>query len=114
MQITELPETATGTRQTLYLILYPQSSHDDVVEVLDRIGAPGFTETEKVVGRGARGRHFDNQIWPGADGMIYAVVGPGQSEALATALSKYSRALEEHSRGLYGLHVFTWRCHQLI
>ncbi len=114
MQISELAETGIRACQTLYLILYPQSSETDVIEILDRVGAPGFTETEKVVGRGRRVRHFDNQIWPGADGMIYTVVGSAQGEALAAALAEYSRGLEEHSMGLFGLHVFTWPCEQLI
>ncbi len=112
--ISHFPNTRTEECQTLYLILYPQSSEEDIVDILATIGAPGFTELEKVVGRGRRGRHFDNPIWPGAEGMIYTVLDSAHSEALATALSVYSHALEARSNGLYGLHVFTWPCEQLI
>jgi len=98
----------------MYVILYPDSCEEEVVQILDSIGVPGFTETRKVVGRGRRGRHFDNSIWPGADGMIYAAVGPTHSRALAEALTNYSRSLELRSRGLSGLHVFTWSCDQLL
>jgi hypothetical protein len=108
------PMDKDAPTQTMYLILYPESQKEEVVELLDSVGVPGFTETEKVLGRGRRGRHFDNSIWPGADGMIYAVVGPTHSKALAAALATYSHSLELRSRGLTGLHVFTWPCDQLF
>src|SRR6516225_585354 len=98
---------------TMFLILYPQSSQEEVVALLDELGVSGYTQTDKVIGRGPRGHHFDSQIWPGADGMIYCVVGDDKRELLAAALSNFSHALEHNSKGLYGLHVFTWNCDQL-
>jgi hypothetical protein len=98
----------------MYVILYPDSNEEEVVQILDSVGVPGYTETRKVVGRGRRGRHFDNSIWPGADGMIFVVVGPTHARALESALTTYSRSLELRSRGLSGLHVFSWPCHQLL
>jgi hypothetical protein len=98
----------------MYLILYPDYCEEEVVKLLDSVGVPGFTETRKVTGRGQRGRHFDNSIWPGADGMIYVVVGPAHRRALVSALTNYNRSLELHSKGLSGLHLFTWQCDQLL
>ena len=98
----------------MFLILYPESSKEEIVELLDSVGVPGFTETEKVIGRGQRGRHFDNPIWPGADGMIYAVVGPTHEQLLADALTNYNQSLETRSRQRSGVHVFTWPCNQLV
>jgi hypothetical protein len=100
--------------QTMYVILYPDTCEDEVVQLLDSVGVPGFTETRKVTGRGQRGRHFDNSIWPGADGMIYVVVGPTHRRALEVALTNYNRSLEQRSKGLSGLHVFSWSCDQLL
>jgi hypothetical protein len=108
------PPTDDAATQTMYVIVYPDSCKEEVVEILDSLGVPGYTETQKVVGRGQRGRHFDNAIWPGADGMIYVVVDPTQGQALAMALTEYNRSLEMRSRGLSGLHVFTWNCEQLL
>ena len=108
------PLTNSASTQTMYVIVYPDSFKEEVVEILDSIGVPGYTETQKVVGRGQRGRHFDNAVWPGADEMIYVVVGPTQSRALATALANYNRSLEMRTKGLSGLHVFTWQCDQLL
>jgi hypothetical protein len=98
----------------MFLILYPDTCEEEVIQILDTLGVPGFTETRKVTGRGKRGRHFDNSIWPGADGMIYVVVGASQRGALASALTTYNRTLEGRSRGLSGLHVFTWSCDELV
>jgi hypothetical protein len=117
VQTVEIVQTfppADRTGRTLFLILYPDSCEEEVVQILDSVGVPGFTETRKVTGRGQRGRHFDNSIWPGADGMIYVVVNSSQRGALASALRDYSRSLEARSRGLSGLHVFTWSCDQML
>jgi hypothetical protein len=107
------PEKGEPRPMTMFQILYPQSSQDEVVALLDGLGVSGYTQTDKVIGRGPRGHHFDSQIWPGADGMIYCVVGDEKSTVLASALANFSHALEHNSRGLYGLHVFTWACDQL-
>jgi hypothetical protein len=101
-------------QSTMFLILYPQSAEEDVVSILDEIGVSGYTETDKVIGRGPRGHHFDTQIWPGADGMIYCVVDSDKRDALANTLGSFNQALERKSKGLYGLHIFTWTCDQLI
>jgi hypothetical protein len=100
--------------RTMCWILYPRNLDDEVTDLLDAVGVPGFTRTDKVLGRGPRGHHFDNHVWPGADGMIYTVVDPRQIHTLTSALAALSRALEARSNGLYGLHVFTWPCEQLI
>jgi hypothetical protein len=98
----------------MYLILYPQSAQEDVVEVLDEIGVSGYTETEKVIGRGPRGHHFDTNVWPGADGMIYCVVDADKREVVGAALTELSRTLEHNSKGMYGLHIFSWQVEQLV
>lgn len=103
-----------ASNQTMFMILYSDYLKDNVVQVLDSIGVPGFTETEKVLGRGPRGQHFGSHIWPGADGMIYTVVGAEQAQALASQLEALSVNVEQDSRGMYGLHVFTWSCDQLL
>ena len=109
------PNQPAPTRsQTMYLVLYPQNLEDEVVAMLDALGVPGYTETQKVIGRGPRGHHFDTQVWPGADGMIFTVVNSDQAEAVASALANLSRELEQRSQGLFGLHVFSWSCQQLI
>jgi hypothetical protein len=110
---TLLPDNGTSSK-TLFLILYPDGVQEDVIQILDSVGVPGFTETEKVVGRGTRGRHFDNPIWPGADGMIYAIVGEAHVRPLRAALTNYNRSLEVRSKNLYGLHIFTWSCDQVL
>jgi hypothetical protein len=96
------------------MILYSDFAADGVRETLDRIGVAGFTELDKVTGRGPRGQHFDTHVWPGYDGMIYCAVGAEQSEKLIEALTSLSANLEQNSAGTRGLHVFTWECQQRL
>jgi hypothetical protein len=46
--------------------------------------------------------------------MIYAAVRAAQGRALGEALADYNRLLEMRTKGLSGLHVFTWKCDQLL
>jgi hypothetical protein len=104
----------TMAAQTFCLLIFPQGVLDEVVAILDDMGVPGFTETEKVVGRGPRGRHFDNAVWPGADSSIYSVLSAQQANALGAAMLEFNNQLEQRSRGLFGLRMFTWSCHQVV
>jgi nitrogen regulatory protein PII len=79
---------------------------------LDAVGVAGFTEFQKVTGRGPRGQHFDTHVWPGYDGLIQCVVDAERSEQVVQALADLNRTMEQSSRGSRGLHVFTWGCQQ--
>ena len=99
--------------QTFCLIIFPQGVEEAVIGILDQVGVPGFTYSEKVTGRGLHGRHFDNPIWPGADGAIFTVTNTSQAVQLSAALVEFGRGLDRQSHGLYGVHVFTWACQQV-
>jgi hypothetical protein len=99
--------------RAFFLIVFPQALEDEVVELLDRVGVPGYTEARKVTGRGPKGRHFDSAVWPGADNTIFTVVGNEQAVALSTALINFNALLEQRSHGFYGVRVFSWGCTQM-
>jgi hypothetical protein len=104
----------TKQQQTMYMIVYSESAEEDLLAILDAVGVAGFTQTSRVLGRGPRGRHFDTQVWPGADGMIYTVVTQQQSDVLGPTLMNLSQRLEAESNGMHGLRVFTWPCTQQV
>jgi hypothetical protein len=97
----------------LFLLVFPQTLEDDLIGLLDHLRVSGFTQSQKVTGRGPRGRHYDTAVWPGADSTIFTVVGPEQTIALSQALCEFNARLSASSRGLYGVRVFTWACKQL-
>jgi hypothetical protein len=96
------------------MILYSEFAVEAVHQTLDSAGVAGFTELQKVTGRGPRGQHFDTHVWPGYDGMIYCVASYPQSETLVQALTSLNSTLEHNSQGTRGLHVFTWGCQQRL
>jgi hypothetical protein len=118
VQIETQPAAAGVTlhaARELYLILYPKELEDEVIEVLESTGVPGYTEMPKMIGRGRHVRHFDNAVWPGATGAVFTVVA--SKEARSTLLPTFSALaanLETRSHGLYGLHIFALPCEQLI
>ncbi|HET6319917.1 MAG TPA: hypothetical protein VFG86_25950, partial [Chloroflexota bacterium] len=107
-------QPASRPRQ-LYLILYPKELEDEVIQTLEQVGVPGYTEMPKMVGRGQRIRHFDNPVWPGATGAVFTVTCVDDAErTLVPAFRALAAKLETRSHGLYGLHVFALPCEQLI
>lgn len=44
--------------QTFSLIVFPMGVEYEIIRILDEVGVPGFTQSEKVTGRGSRGRHL--------------------------------------------------------
>jgi hypothetical protein len=119
--VVPLPEsTLTSANQTapqareLYLILFPSGFQEQIEGILDEIGVPGYSEGPNLVGRGLRGRHFDNQVWPGTTGEIFTAIETGQAETLMQRLRALDDELQHSSRGLHGLHVLTWPCQRLL
>ena len=104
----------TGNR-AMYLILYPKELEDEILQTLESVGVPGYTEMPKMVGRGQRVRHFDNPVWPGATGAIFTVLSPVDANArLVPTFRTLAESLDARSHGLYGLHMFAIPCEQLI
>jgi hypothetical protein len=107
------PGPDVGTRE-LFLILYPKEMEDEIVDALEAVGVPGYTEFPKMIGRGRKTKHFDNSIWPGATGAIFTVVSPDLAPTLARSFQELNQALDQRSHGLYGLHMFAWPLRQVI
>ena len=105
---------STSVARDLYLILFPTGFEEQIEGILDEIGVPGYSEGPNLVGRGLRGRHFDNQVWPGTTGEICTAIEAGQAEALMQRLRALDEELQRSSRGLRGLHVLTWPCQRLL
>ena len=103
-----------GPTMELYLILYPKEREDTILQVLEEIGVPGYTEFPKCIGRGRRIKHFDNPTWPGATGAIFTVIPREQAPALVRPFRQLNRQLEERSRGVASLHIFALPCRQVI
>ena len=103
-----------GPTMELYLILYPKEREETILQTLEEIGVPGYTEFPKCIGRGRRIRHFDTPTWPGATGAIFTVISREQAPALVQPFRRLNRELEERSRGVAGLHIFALPCQQVI
>lgn len=105
---------ATSLARELYLILFPTGFEERIEGILDEIGVPGYSEGPNLVGRGSRGPHFDNQVWPGATGEIFTAIEASQAETVMQRLRALDEELQRSSRGLHGLHVLTWPCQRLL
>ena len=90
--------------RTYCVILFPAHLEDQIQQLLDEVDVPGYSRAPDVVGRGPRGRRFNNQVWRGATGEIFTAVDDEQVEELRQRLTAFDASLRAESRGLYGLH----------
>jgi hypothetical protein len=98
----------------LYLILYPKELEDEIIQTLEAVHVPGYTELPKMVGRGRHIRHFDNPVWPGATGAVISIMRPEEAHLLVPPFRALAERLEHRSHGLYGVHMFVLPCRQVI
>jgi nitrogen regulatory protein PII len=88
----------------LVMICYNEAIDDEVIDVLNRAGANGYTKWTKVLGKGiTSGPHLYSHIWPKANNVIATV----SSEEVAIVIFDNVRRMRE-KLGSEGLKAFMW------
>jgi len=86
------------------MICYNEAIDDEVIEILNRAGANGYTKWTKVLGKGTTsGPHLYSHVWPKANNVLAAIV----SEDIAATLFKNVRRMRE-KLGSEGIKAFMW------
>lgn len=93
------------------MISFDQAHYENVVAVLDRSNARGFTMVPTTYGRGTKTGepHYGSHAWPGACSTIFTIVDEQQAEQILQRL----KALDDSSQML-GLRAFTWKIDEMI
>lgn len=86
------------------LICYNEAIDDEVIEVLNRAGANGYTKWTKVLGKGTTsGPHLYSHIWPKANNVIATVLPEEMTTTIFTDIRKMKTEL-----GKEGIKAFMW------
>ena len=93
------------------MISFDQAHYENVIAVLDRCNARGFTMMPTTQGRGTRtgDPHYGSHAWPSICSTIITVVDDSQAEPLLQRLD----ALDKESEML-GLRAFQWNIEKTI
>ncbi|MCQ2095816.1 MAG: hypothetical protein MJY59_03630 [Bacteroidaceae bacterium] len=93
------------------MISFDQAHYENVLAVLDRMNARGFTMFPTTYGRGTKTgeAHYGSHAWPGTCSTIITIVDDNLVDGLLTRL----KDVDEESPML-GLRVFTWNIEQTI
>ena len=82
-----------------------QSMYDEVLKIMDEIGARGFTGWEELMGRGSSTGepHFGDHAWPSMNSALISVMEDAKAADFLTRLRKLDDENPEQ-----GLRAFAW------
>ena len=95
----------------MVMVVYDAALDETVRAALSRCQNPGFTQWQRVLGRGERSDpKMDDSVWPGYNHVLMTAVAEGPClEATVVALSEL-----HHHLGGKGLKVFSWPLETVI
>lgn len=86
----------------MLVVAYNQVLDAEVTEALAALGVTGYTKVPRALGAGSTGGpRLDDEVWPGTNGLLLAVLEPAAADAAFEAM----RRLREARRG-EGLKAF--------
>ena len=93
------------------MISFDQAHYDNVIAVLDRSNARGFTMMEQTQGRGTKtgDPHYGSHAWPSMCSTIITIVEDNQVNPILTRLHELDESYE-----MLGLRAFVWNVEQAI
>lgn len=74
-----------------------------VMDILDHVGAAGYTRFSGATGKGKHGRRDGTPIWPGLNSIIMSYVDEAHVEAIFEGLDH----LEEERNGRLAVKIFS-------
>lgn len=82
-----------------------QSMYDEVLKIMEEIGARGFTGWEELIGRGSKDGepHFGDHAWPSMNSALISVMEDALAEDFLARLRKLDEMNSEQ-----GLRAFAW------
>ncbi|MDD3695339.1 MAG: hypothetical protein PHG44_05160 [Lentisphaeria bacterium] len=87
----------------MLLIVFNISIHDEVHELIDRLGVSCFTQWPRLTGRGvSTGPKMDDNVWPGVNSAIMVVT----SEEMAEKLMREIQGLRDEIGMHEGIKAF--------
>lgn len=86
-------------------ITFDQAYYNEIIEVLTRNNARGFTAWQEVQGRGSKtgDPHYGSHAWPSIANAIITIVNDNQVEGILAILHKM-----DIQRPKLGLRAFVW------
>lgn len=95
----------------MVMIVYNQAIEEEVEEMLAQAGVGEYTKWQRVIGRGeVSPPRLDTQVWPGANGVLCAVI---KDKKRLQQLVKGLKALEAEV-GSKGLFAIRWGVERIV
>ncbi len=81
----------------MLLIVFNISIHDEVHELIDRLGVSCFTQWPRLTGRGvSTGPKMDDNVWPGVNSAIMVVTSEEMAEKLMREIQRLRDEIGMH------------------
>ena len=92
-------------------IAFDQAHHEDIMAILSRNNARGFSKIEQVQGRGTKtgDPHYGDHAWPGMCSALLTIVEDRQVDPILRELKELDESVPQ-----LGLRAFVWNIEQSI
>ncbi len=75
----------------LVVVVYEAGVDDSVMELLRKLGLPGWTKLEGATGLGSKGLRLGSPIWPGTNNVLLTLVDEPRLDPFLNALENLKR-----------------------
>jgi hypothetical protein len=79
----------------LLTIICETACDDEIMRLLDEVGAPGYTKIPGATGMGATGRREGSTVWPGRNTIYLVAI---ESEQAQVFIEKMEQTIREQSK----------------
>ncbi|HEX4892060.1 MAG TPA: hypothetical protein VFV47_02135 [Hyphomicrobiaceae bacterium] len=97
----------------MLVLIFRSTFSEEVLQILDGLKLPGYTEAREVLGTGSEGRVFDSHAWPGHNTMVLSAMKANDVSRVVDALKAFSK--ERHQEGeQVPIRIFAVPCEQML
>ncbi|MCG3204927.1 MAG: hypothetical protein KCHDKBKB_01644 [Elusimicrobia bacterium] len=97
----------------LLLLVFRSGFSKEILEILDALKLPGYTEAPTVFGRGTDEPVFESHAWPGHNSLVLSALSKEDVARVVAALTDFTNKREKEGEHV-PLRVYSIPCTQLV
>jgi len=90
----------------LVLVIFHELYRERILQLLEGVQVPGYTEFRELAGSGQTGRRYDTSLWPGRNAAVMTVVKASEADRVVKEVQAFKESLGARCGRPGGVKVF--------